>query len=277
MWQRFARHRLALASVAFILICTLVIFPLASVVAPIPPNKVSLREVSQPPSGSHLLGTDSVGRDYWSRLVYGGRVSLSVGLVAVVIYMTIGIVLGSIAGYLGGWVDSVIMRITDTVMAFPTLVILIALVAIMGPGLVNSMVAIGVLGWTGVARLVRGQILSIRETDFVTAARAMGVPKRRIVVRHIFPNLVGPVTVAASFGVANAILIEAGLSFLGLGAPMPTPSWGNMLNSAQSLVVIERMQWLWLPPGAMITLVVLAINFVGDGLRDALDPRRMLD
>ena len=157
------------------------------------------------------------------------------------------------------------------------LVILISIVAIIGPGLLNAMLAIGLIGWTGVARLVRGQILSLREMDYVTAARALGVPEGRIIMRHILPNVVAPITVAASFGIAGAILTEAGLSFLGLGVQIPTPSWGNMLNESQSIEIIEHMQWLWVPPGLMITLCVLAINFIGDGLRDALDPRLTLD
>ena len=277
VWRRFVGHKVAVASAIFMVICVAVLFPLASVVAPTPPNKTNVREVYQPPSRNHLLGTDIVGRDYWSRLIYGGRVSVSVGLVAVAIYMTIGIVLGSLSGYLGGRVDSVIMRVTDVVMSFPTLIILITIVAIIGPGLLNSMLAIGFLGWTGIARLVRGQVLSIREMDFIMAARAIGVQNRRIIIHHILPNLVAPITVAASFGVAGAILTEAGLSFLGLGVPFPTPSWGNMLNAAQSIAIIEQMPWLWLPPGLMITLCVLAINFIGDGLRDALDPRMSLN
>lgn len=275
--RRFMQHKAAVAGTLFILIVTLLVFPLAPVVAPIHPHRINLNEVGETPSANHLLGTDLTGRDLWSRIVYGGRVSLSVGLVAVAIYMSIGIVLGSLAGFYGGAVDSIIMRITDTVMAFPVLVILISIVAIIGPGLLNAMLAIGLIGWTGVARLVRGQILSLREMDYVTAARALGVPEGRIIMRHILPNVVAPITVAASFGIAGAILTEAGLSFLGLGVQIPTPSWGNMLNESQSIEIIEHMQWLWVPPGLMITLCVLAINFIGDGLRDALDPRLTLD
>ncbi|MCW5854211.1 MAG: ABC transporter permease, partial [Anaerolineae bacterium] len=166
-----------------------------------------------------------------------------------------------------------IMRFTEVVMAFPTLIILITIVAIIGPGLFNAMIAIGLIGWTGIARLVRGQILSLRETDYITAARATGVHQGRVLVRHILPNVVAPIIVAATFGIAGAILTEAGLSFLGLGIKPPTPSWGNMISEAQQLNIIENKPWLWLAPGLMITLSVLAINFIGDGLRDALDPR----
>ncbi len=253
-------------------------FPLAPVVAPIHPHKIEIREIGLGPGEEgHLLGTDLTGRDIWSRVVYGGRVSMSVGIVAVSLYITIGTILGSVSGYYGGTVDAVIMRVTDTVMAFPILIILIALVSILGPGIFNSMLAIGLIGWTGVTRLVRSLILSIRETDYIMAAHAVGVEQKWIIMRHILPNVVAPITVAASFGIAGAILTEAGLSFLGLGVQVPTPSWGNMLNEAQNIQIIESMPWYWVPPGLMITICVLAINFIGDGLRDALDPRMSLD
>jgi peptide/nickel transport system permease protein len=275
--RRFLRHRLAVAGLLFMLVLAVVTFPLAPVVAPIPPERTDLRAVRQPPSADHKLGTDLIGRDVLSRVVYGGRVSLAVGFFAVLIFMTIGTVLGGLAGYYGGRVDSIIMRVTDTVMAFPVIVILISIVAIIGPGLQNVMLAIGLISWTGVARLVRSQVLSLRTVDFVTAAKSSGVPERHILGRHIFPSVVGPITVAGSFGIAGAILTEASLSFLGLGVQVPTPSWGNMLNESQSIQIIETIPWMWIPPGLMISLCVLAINFIGDGLRDALDPRMSLD
>lgn len=275
--RRFMRHRLAMSGLVFMVLVTLIVFPLAPIVAPIPPERTDLRNVRQPPSAEHLLGTDLIGRDVWSRVIYGGRVSIAVGLSAVAIFMTIGTLLGSLAGFYGGRVDAIIMRITDTVMAFPVLVILISIVAIVGPGLRNAMIAIGIIGWTGVARLVRGQILSVREMDFVLAARCVGIPQGQILRRHVLPSIVAPITVAGSFGIASAILTEAGLSFLGLGVQVPTPSWGNMLNEAQSIQLIESFPWLWIPPGLMISLCVLAINFIGDGLRDALDPRMTVD
>lgn len=275
--RRFLSHRLAVGSAAFMLLMTLVIFPLAPIVAPIHPHKIDLREVGQGPTLKHPLGTDLTGRDVWSRLVYGGRVSISVGLVAVLIYTSIGLVVGCVSGYVGGATDTVIMRITDTVMAFPVIVILISVVAIIGPGLFNSMLAIGFIGWTGIARLTRGQILSVREMDFVLAAQAVGVTRTQILWRHILPSIVAPITVAASFGMAGAILTEAALSFLGLGVQIPVPSWGNMLNQAQSIEIIEKFIWLWIPPGLMISVTVLAVNFIGDGLRDALDPRMTID
>ncbi|MCE7980442.1 MAG: ABC transporter permease [Caldilinea sp. CFX5] len=277
VWRRFLRHRLAVVSALFLLLMILLAFPLAPLVTAADPDRIDLKAIGKPPSLTHPFGTDLTGRDLWSRLVYGGRVSLSVGVVAVSIYVTLGVLLGSLAGYYGGRVDNWIMRFTEVVMAFPTLIILITIVAIVGPGLFNSMIAIGLIGWTGIARLVRGQILSLRAMDFVTAARAVGAPQARILLQHILPNVVAPLIVAATFGIAGAILTEAGLSFLGLGIKPPTPSWGNMINEAQQLTVIESKPWIWLGPGLLITLSVLAINFIGDGLRDALDPRMTLD
>jgi peptide/nickel transport system permease protein len=236
------------------------------------PYAVDLRFYRAPPGSVHVLGTDSSGRDVWSRLLYAGRVSLSVGLVAVSIYAAIGIVVGAVSGFYGRWVDSVSMRIADVVLSFPSLIIIITVVSILGPSIYNVMLVIGLLGWPPIARIVRGQFLSLREREFVMASRTVGASNRRIIVRHILPNALAPVIVAATFGVANAVLLEAGLSFLGLGVQPPTPSWGNMLTDAQSLTVLESMPWLWIPPGAMIALAVLSINFIGDGLRDAFDP-----
>jgi peptide/nickel transport system permease protein len=241
-----------------------------------PPNEINLEAMSQPPSMEHWLGTDTTGRDLWSRLVHGARVSLSVGLVAVSISTLIGVVLGSLAGYGGGKIDMAIMRFTDMVMTFPSLVIIIAVVAALGPSIYNTMLVIGLLSWPAIARLVRGQFLSLREQQFVLAARSIGVAPAEIMFRHLFPNVLSAVIVAATFGVAVAILQEASLSFLGLGVQAPTPSWGNMLRDVQTLSILEGMPWLWLAPGIMIALAVLSINFIGDGLRDAFDPRSTL-
>ena len=222
--QRFLRHRLAVASVLFLVLVLLLAFPLAPLVTSGDPNRIDFKAIGKPPSIDHPLGTDMTGRDLWSRLVYGGRVSMSVGVVAVTIYVTLGVFLGSVAGYYGGRVDGLIMRFTEVVMSFPTLLILITIVSIVGPGLFNSMIAIGLIGWTGIARLVRGQILSLREMDFVTAARAVGTPQRRVLVQHVLPNVIAPIIVAATFGIAGAILTEAGLSFLGFCLLYTSPS-----------------------------------------------------
>lgn len=271
-WRRFRRHKLAIAGLLFIVIIALMgIF--APVVAPKDPLKTSLIDSLVPPDSEYWLGTDPVGRDVWSRTVYSIRVSLSVGIVAVGISLLIALLLGTIAGYYGGLVDMIIMRLTDVIMTIPGLVIIMAAVSVLGPSIYNVMAAIGILGWTGMARLLRGQILSVRERDYVRAAKSIGVADWRIMLLHILPNAIAPVLVAATFGVAGAILTEAALSFLGFGVLPPTPSWGNMLNAARSFSRLQENPWFWLPPGIMILLTVLAINFIGDGLRDALDPR----
>jgi peptide/nickel transport system permease protein len=248
----------------------------APLVTPHSPTEIFADQTRKPPSREHILGGDGAGRDVWSRLVYGGRVSLSVGVVAVSISVVIALILGTLSGYYGGTVDMLIMRFTDIMMVFPSLILIITVVAVIGPSIYNVMAVIGLLGWTGMARLLRGQILTVREWDFIMAARSMGVSDLRIMLRHILPNALAPLLVAATFGVAGAILTEAGLSFLGLGVLPPTPSWGNMLNGAQSIFILERIWWMWVPPGLTILFTVLAINFVGDGLRDALDPRMTL-
>jgi peptide/nickel transport system permease protein len=248
----------------------------APVIAGQDPYYQDYSALKQPPSREHILGTDALGRDMWARLIYATRVSLSVGLVAVAIYTLIGTVLGAIAGFYGGKVDAVIMRFTDVVMCFPLLIIIITVVALVGPSLVNIMAVIGLIAWPSICRLVRGQFLSLREQEFITAANCLGVPSKRIIGSHLLPNCVGPITVAATFGMAGAILTEASLSFLGLGVPPPVPSWGQMLTEAQKLTILATMPWLWVPPGLMIALTVLCVNFVGDGLRDALDPQTQL-
>ncbi len=273
--KRFFKHRLAVFGL--IVLCALFLMALlAPAIERYSPIELDLMAMGQPPSLQHWLGTDTTGRDVWSRIVHAGRVSLSVGFVAVSISTLIGLLVGGIAGYAGGRTDLLLMRVTDMVMAFPSLVMIITIAAVLGPSIYNTMLIIGVLSWPGTARLVRGQFLSFREQQFVLAARATGVPPYQIVLRHLLPNVVGTVTVAATFGMANAILQEASLSFLGLGVQAPTPSWGNMLQDAQSHGILEGMPWLWIAPGLMIALAVLSINFVGDGLRDALDPRSTL-
>jgi peptide/nickel transport system permease protein len=272
--RRFFRHRLAMAGVVILgtMILMAIFAPLLTQYSPI---EINLANMSQPPGNGHLLGTDTTGRDVWARILYAGRVSLSVGLVAVALSTFIGVLIGGLAGYASGWVDMLLMRFTDMVMTFPSLVIIITVASVLGPSIYNTMLVIGMLTWTGTARLVRGQILSLREQQFVLAARSMGVAPREIMSKHLLSNVVSSVTVAATFGMASAILQEASLSFLGLGVQSPTPSWGNMLRDAQTLSILEGMPWLWLAPGIMIALAVLSINFIGDGLRDAVDPRSL--
>lgn len=270
--RRFLSHRLAVIGAVILLTLTLA-SGLATILAPYDPNEVNLTKISHSPDRDNWLGTDRVGRDILSRVLYGGRISLSVGFVAVAIYLIIGFVLGALAGYLGGVADNLIMRFTEIIMCFPTFVLILILVGMLGPNILNVMLVIGLFGWTGIARLVRGQVLQLRELDFVLAARAIGCDKWYVLGRHIAPNVVGPLTVASSLGIAGAILAEAGLSFLGLGVVQPTPSWGSILNEARNPATLATEPWLWLAPGLTISLAVLAANFIGDGLRDAFDVR----
>ena len=271
-WRRFLRHRLALAgAVIVVLIVLMALF--APWLAPHEPNHVDIMLAREGPSSGHLLGSDVVGRDVLSRLIYGSRVSLSVGLGAVGIYVLIGLILGCVAGYFGGWVDMLISRLVDAVLSFPVLMLILVIVGMLGPNLFNIILALGFLGWPEVARIVRGQTLAVREELYVMSSEAAGARSSRIILKDVLPNIMSPVIVNATFGVARAILIEAGLSFLGMGVQPPTASWGNMLNDAQSLSILETMPWMWVPPGLMIFVATISINFVGDGLRDALDPK----
>jgi len=270
--RRFLRHRLAVFGTG-ILVIIMAGAILAPVIAPQDPTKTNLEIVDQPPSAEHWLGGDRSGRDVWSRVVYGTRVSLVVGFGAVGLYVLIGTLFGMISGFVGGAFDQFLMRLTDTVLSIPTLLLVLVFASVVGPNLLSVIAVIGLLGWPGTARVVRGQVLSLRESDFVAAARALGARNRDIIVRHLLPNIFGPLTVVATFGVASAILLEAALSFLGLGVQPPTPSLGGMINEARAPSVLNEIPWLWMPPGILIALTVLAVNFVGDGLRDALDPR----
>jgi peptide/nickel transport system permease protein len=273
VWRRFRRHRLAVVGVGFIALLVFI-----AIFAPFlhteDPTKTNLSASLQSPSRAHWLGTDLTGSDVWSRIAYATRISLTAGLGAVAIASVIALVLGTIAGYYGKWADMLIMRVTDVIMCIPDLIIVMALVAVIGAGLMNIIIAIGVLGWTSMTRLLRGQILAVRERDYVTAARCIGASDRRIMLRYILPNSTAPMLVAATLGVASAILTEASLSFLGFGIVPPDPSWGQMMVAARSLTRLQENPWLWVPPGMMILLTVLAINFIGDGLRDSLDPRQ---
>lgn len=238
------------------------------------PLRVDLANQLRPPSAVHWLGTDLHGRDIWARLVYGARVSLAVGLVSQSIALAIGVVLGLIAGYYGRWVDELVMRLADVTLAFPTLLLLIALVAALEPSLGIVLVVIGLVGWAAVARLVRGQVLVVRELEFVQAIRALGASDARVIARHVLPGVAAPVVVAATLGMAGAIMAEASLSFLGLGVQPPTPSWGSMVADGRDLFQLRSAPWTSLFPGLAIGAVVLAFNLLGDALRDVHDPRR---
>lgn len=271
-WRRFRRHPLAMAGLILFAVVLL-----ASIAAPFISRydyaALNLQDKFQSPSLSHFLGTDRVGRDIWSRTLYGGRVSLAVGFAAASISTLIGVILGSISGYYRGKADQVIMRFTDVVMTFPRVVIILTAAIYLGQSIASVIFLIGIFSWPGITRLVRGQVLSLREQQFVLASRSLGSGNQRIIVAHVLPNVVAPLLASVTFAVNGAILLEAGLSFLGVGIPLPTPSWGNMLESARSLDVLQDGPWIWVPPAIMILLTVLSINFIGDGLRDAIDPR----
>ena len=271
VWARFKRNKLAMVGLCVIIfLYTVAIF--APILAPYPYDKMNLDNIYAPPgSPGHILGTDEFGRDVLSRLIYGARVSLTVGLVVVGMSSVVGITLGAIAGYYGGWIDSLIMRVVDFLYAFPFFILAITIVAILGPSLYNAMLALAVVSWVGYARMVRGQFLSLKQTEFVEAARGAGAGDLRIMFVHLLPNALGPVMVQMSLGIAGAILSASGLSFLGLGAQPPTAEWGAMLNAGKDY--LRSSPHLATYPGLAIMVTVLAFNFVGDGLRDALDPR----
>ncbi|GAK43230.1 dipeptide ABC transporter permease protein [Paenibacillus sp. TCA20] len=270
--QRFMSHKLAVAGLIMMGFLILVgIF--APLIAPYDPNAI-IGAFSASPSGAHWLGTDQVGRDVLSRLIYATRVSLAVGVITVILYVLIGTVVGAIAGYVGGWVDMLINRIIDVFMSFPSMMVILVLVTVLGTGLSNIIIVLALLGWPAVARLVRGSVLSLRQTEFVRAGIALGFSSPRLIFGHILRNAMGPILVNATFGAAAAILSESSLSFLGMGVQPPAASWGNMLNAAQSITALTTQPWLWIPPGLVIILSVLSINFIGDGIRDAMDPRR---
>lgn len=278
-WKRLKKNKLALTGL-FILIFMVLMSIVGPWISPYDMETIDLGNVSSPPTAQHILGTDSVGRDVLTRIMYAGRISLSVGVVAVVIEIVIGSVLGAVAGYYGGVVDGIIMRVVDVFMCFPSLPILIMLGALMSDLKVRPeyrmfvvMFILGVLSWPGLCRIVRGQILSLREQEFMQAAEALGLKDRKKMFRHLLPNTFASIIVTATLGIGGAILTESALSFLGLGVTPPTPSWGNMVQVVNDLYILQTQPWLWIPPGLCIFLTVISINIFGDGLRDALDPK----
>jgi peptide/nickel transport system permease protein len=270
-WRRFRRHRLALLGAAVLgaVVGVCVIGPL--LMPESAANRVDPTLFRAPPSLAHPFGSDDVGRDILWRTIYGGRISLAIGALSIALAMSIGVVLGSVSGYYGGWPDTLIMRLTDAMLSMPSLLLLIVLTRILGPSVPTIILVIGLLNWMQVTRIVRANFLSLKEQDFVLAARALGVADRAIIFRHVVPNTLAPVVVATTLGVGHAIILEASASFLGMGVQPPTASWGSMLYRAQGLMV--QAPWVAIFPGLMILVTVMAINFLGDGLRDALDPR----
>jgi len=269
---RFKSYRLALVG-SFVLSLIILMAVFAHVLAPLGPEYVDLEAVRQPPGNGHILGTDNVGRDVWARVAFGARTSLVVGVGAVLVALVIGVTVGLLSGFMGKWVDTILMRVTDAFMSVPALILIIIFIAIVGPSLLNVILVIALATWPTSARIVRGQVLTLREQEFITAARVVGVWTPKILTSHIFPNLLGPLSVVATFGVASAILTEAGLSFLGLGVRPPISSWGQMVNLAQESQILIAEQWIFLPSGIMIVLTVLSVNFIGDGFFKAVDPK----
>lgn len=270
VWRRLERHRLALASVGVMVVVSLLCLA-APLIAPYDFDAIDLGSIRQPPSLDHWLGTDDLGRDLFTRILYGGRISILIGFLAALIGTGFGSLVGALAGFYGGRVDGLLMRFTDVVYSIPTLPLLIVLASYTQAGAVSMAVAVGVLSWMAIARVVRGEVLKIREMEYVEAARSLGASNARIISRHVLPNAVGPIVVGATLAVGNAIILESSLSFLGLGVQPPTPTWGNMLMDAQA--TMSSQPWLSIFPGLAILVVVLAVNFLGDGLQDALDPR----
>ncbi|MDB4894481.1 MAG: ABC-type dipeptide/oligopeptide/nickel transport system, permease component [Firmicutes bacterium] len=274
VWRRGARlllqRKSALAGAVIMLLFTLIAL-LAPWISPHDPLKQDLNLVLQAPSATHLFGTDDFGRDILSRVIWGSRISLTVGLIAVGIGLIVGTTLGAIAGYKGGWLDYLILGVADTVWAFPEILLAIALVAILQPGLGSAMIALGIVTWPQYARVARGQFMALRNQDFVVAAKSLGARDLRLIWTHILPNALSPLIVLATMGMAGAILVEASLSFLGLGAQPPQPSWGAMLSAGRTF--IYQAPWLTFIPGGAIMLTVLGFNLLGDALRDLLDPR----
>lgn len=270
VWRQLRRHRVAMASMAF--------FVLASLFCAAAPlltahdfDTIDLTQIRQPPSISHILGTDDLGRDLWARILYGGRISILIGLISALVGTVVGAGVGAVSGFYGGRIDSVLMRFTDLAYSIPSLPLLIVLASFTRSAFTMIAVIIGLLSWMATARVVRGEVLKIREMAYVEAARSMGASNVRVIWRHVLPNVMGPIIVGATLAVGNALIVESSLSYLGLGVQPPTPTWGNMLRDAQSTMATQP--WLTIFPGLAILFMVLAVNFIGDGLQDALDPR----
>ncbi|WP_018591779.1 oligopeptide ABC transporter permease [Terrisporobacter glycolicus] len=274
-FRKFKKNKLAVVGV-FIIAALVLLSICAPLLTDYTISQTDLFNIKMAPSSEHILGTDDLGRDVFTRLLYGGRVSIIVGIASMTVQLVIGVIMGAIAGYFGGIAEKIIMRIIDVIMCFPFFVIAVSVAAVVGPGVKNLIIIIGFLMWPNIARIVRAEILALKENDYIMAAKAMGLSSFEIIKSHILPNIMSPILVAATLAIANGILTEASLSFLGIGVKLPQPSWGNMLIAAQNIGTLQREWWLWIPAGSLIILMVLSINFVGDGLRDALDPKTRL-
>lgn len=272
--KRFCKNKLAVLGLIVLVVVTIIVL----VVPPLLPYdeaQIDVVAFNAPPSEQHVLGTDTTGRDVLSRLLYGGRVSLFVGIISTLISVAIGIPLGLLAAFYRGWFETLVMRATDIFMTIPSTILILFLVSMFGPSIVTVTVVIGVLGWTKFARQIYGTVLSVREKDYVEGGKAIGQRDGVIIARYILPNAIAPIFISITFRIASAIILESSLSFLGMGVQMPAASWGNMLYNAQSITILKSCQWMWLPPGLALMITILSINFIGNGngLRDALDPK----
>ena len=269
--SKLTEHKMAMVGL-FVITLEIILVVVLPFIMHLNPYDSDYTAFSAAPSGIHILGTDAIGRDIFARLVYGGRTSLLVGLLSTIISCAIGVPLGLIAGYFRGKAEIAIMRVADIFMSFPSIVLILVLVAVIGPSIWSVTIVIGVLGWTQFARLIYANVLSVSEKEYVESARAIGTSNYKIITKYILPNSFAPILIAITFQMASAILMESSLSFLGMGVQPPGASWGNMLYDAQSITVLSKRLWIWMPPGIALLITVLSINFLGDGIRDALDP-----
>ncbi|MBR0131108.1 MAG: ABC transporter permease [Firmicutes bacterium] len=276
-WQRFRKNKRARFAIVFLAIEVIACFLFPLFLDSLNPNKSDPEIITwSEPSAQHILGTDKIGRDLFARLLYGGRVSLTVGILSTCISVALGVPLGLIAGYYRGIPEAVIMRVADVFMSFPSMILILVLVAVIGPSIVTLILVIGVMGWTGIAKLIYGNVLSIRQKEYIESSKCIGRNTAAILFKEILPNAMGPVWVTLSFRVGGAILQESGLSFLGVGVQTPQASWGNLINAAQDLPTLMLRPWAWVPAGVLIVLTTLSFNFLGEGVRDALDPKMKL-
>jgi peptide/nickel transport system permease protein len=269
LWRKLLRSRSFTICAAILMLVTLAVIA-APLLTPYDPINADLEAARSGPSWIHPLGTNTTGMDNWARLLYGGRVSVMVGICSVVLSMFLGIVIGGFSGFYGGWVDGIAQRIVEVFMSFPTVLLMLAMASVLGPSVLTSVIIIGIFSWPGVSRLVRGQFLSLRERDFIMAARSVGVSQSRIVFRHLLPNVLEHVAVSAIFGLQGAILAEAGLSFLGAGVQFPTPSWGNLVQAARDSAYLAALPLVWMPAAFLLAVVIVCVNFIGDALQHAI-------
>lgn len=270
--KKFRKHKLANVGLIIIIIEILMVTFLPIILG-LDPYSIDSTGFNQAPCAKHILGTDDIGRDLFARVLYGGRVSLIVGICSTIISIIIGLPLGILAGYYRGIIENIVMRLADIFMSIPAMVLILVIVAVFEPSIITIIVVIGITGWTGVAKLIYGNVLSVRNKEYVEAARAIGTKDREIIMRYVLPNSIAPLWMSVAFRISQAIMTESGLSFLGAGIQSPQASWGNIIYAAQNLVVLTKRWWVWVPAGVLLMITIICINLVGEGIRDALDPK----